>query len=201
MLLAQNITLTRSNRKIFEDINISLASGKIVILKGKNGSGKTSLLKTIVNILQPTSGSIYWKGKPLYKTLYDFYDNITYIADKTSSLRQLSTYENIRIWKNFFLSKVSYQQIDNILEVLNLNKYTRAKVGNLSLGEIKKLELVRLIIENKKIWILDEPLTNLDDESINVIEQTFVDHCSNGGSILFSSHQKPTIKLTEEIVL
>ncbi len=201
MLLAQNITLERLNRKIFEDINISLSSGKIVILKGKNGSGKTSLLKTIINILQPSSGTIYWKGKPLNKNLYDFYTNITYIADRTSSLRQLTVHENIKIWKNLFLSKVSYEQIDNILKVLNLNKYSKTKASYLSLGEIKKLELVRLIIENKKIWILDEPLTNLDDESVNVISQTFVDHCSNGGSIFFSSHQELKIEATEEILV
>ena len=201
MLLTQNITLKRSNIKIFENINISISSGKIIILKGKNGSGKTSLLKTIVNILQPTSGSIYWKGKPLSKTVYDFYDNITYIADKTASLRQLSTYENIKIWKNLFLSKVSYEQIDNVLEVLNLNKYKQTKVCYLSLGEIKKLELVRLVIENKKNWILDEPLTNLDDESVNVIEQTFVDHCKNNGCVIFSSHQEPQSQISEEIML
>ena len=94
MLLAQNISLNRSNKKIFEDISISLSPGKIIILKGRNGSGKTSLLKTILNILEPTSGSIYWKGKIINKNLYDYYDNITYIADKTSSIRQLSLWDN-----------------------------------------------------------------------------------------------------------
>ena len=65
----------------------------------------------------------------------------------------------------------------------------------------KKLELLRLIIENKKIWILDEPLSNLDDESIDVISQTFEDHCSKEGSIIFSSHQESEINVTEEILL
>ena len=71
----------------------------------------------------------------------------------------------------------------------------------MSFGEIKKLELLRLIIENKKIWILDEPLSNLDKETINVVEQTFEDHCAKEGSIIFSSHQDTVINVTEEVIL
>ena len=201
MLLTQNLTLYRSKRKIFEDINISLSSGKIILLKGKNGSGKTSLIKTILNILEPSNGSIYWKGKILKKNLYDYYNNITYISDKISSIRQLSVSENITIWKKLFLSNISNQEIDKILTLLNLDAFFHSKVSTLSLGENKKLELLRLIIENKKIWILDEPLTNLDLESVDVLEHTFIDHCNKNGSILFSTHQDPKLNISEEIVL
>ena len=201
MLLAQNITLIRSNRTIFEDINMSLSSGKIIALRGKNGSGKTSFIKTILNILEPSSGSIYWKGKILKQNLYDYFDNITYISDKTSSIRQLSIFENIKIWQKLFLSNINNNIIEKILSVLNLDTLTYSKVSTLSLGETKKLELLRLIIENKKIWILDEPLNNLDSESIDIIEQTFQDHCSKNGSILFSTHQDLKINISEEINL
>ena len=201
MLLAKNITLHRSKRIIFNDISISLSSGKIIMLKGKNGSGKTSFLKTILSLLEPTSGSLYWKGKALSKSLYDYYNNVTYIADKTSSIREISVLENIKIWKKIFLSQINYNQIKDILTVLNLENFLNTRVSTLSLGEIKKLELLRLIIENKKIWILDEPLTNLDEHSINVIGQTFTDHCKNDGCIIFSSHQDLNILVTEEINL
>ena len=201
MLLAQNITLHRSGKEIFKDINISIGEGKIIILKGKNGSGKTSLLKTILNILEPSSGSIYWKGKLIYKNINDYYNSLTYIADKTTSLRQLTLYENIKIWRKIFLSNVSYDQIKNILSILKLDDYLNKKINTLSLGETKKFELLRLIIENKKFWILDEPFTNLDFESVKIIEQTFLDHVNNNGFIIFSSHQKPEIKNVEEIIL
>ncbi len=201
MLLVQNLSLQRSNRKIFEDINISLVPGNILILRGKNGSGKTSLIKTILNILEPNSGKIFWKGKLIEKNLYDYYSNVTYISDKTSSIRQLTVNENIKIWKKIFLSKINYEDINKILSILNLHSYVDSKVNTLSLGEVKKLELLRLIIENKKIWILDEPFTNLDSDSVNVIEQTFEDHCKNNGSIIFSSHQKPQTLRCEELNL
>tara|TARA_B100001540_G_C15464777_1_gene487302 strand:+ start:25 stop:630 length:606 start_codon:yes stop_codon:yes gene_type:complete len=201
MLLSQNITLRRSKKIIFEDVNISLTSKKIIILKGKNGSGKTTLLKTLLNIIEPTSGIIYWKGKILNKNLYDYYRNITYISDRTSSLRQLSVYENIKVWKRIYLSSFKFEQIESILLMLNLDNYLNKKVSSLSLGEIKKLELIRLILENKKIWLLDEPFTNLDKDTIKIMGQTFVDHCRNGGSILFSSHQNPEIEVSEEVNL
>jgi len=79
--------------------------------------------------------------------------------------------------------------------------YLNKKVATLSFGETKKLEFLRLIIENKKVWILDEPLSNLDEDSIELMKQTFEDHCSKEGSIIFSSHQNPGIYVTEEIEL
>ena len=201
MLLTQNLTLYRSKRKIFENVNMSLSSGKIILLKGKNGSGKTSLIKTILNILEPSTGSIYWKGKILKKNLYDYYKNITYISDKISTIRQLSVNENITIWKKIFLSNISNQEINNILSLLNIDKFFNSKVSTLSLGETKKLELLRLIIENKKIWILDEPFTNLDLESVDVLEHTFTDHCNKNGSVLFSTHNDTKLSISEEIIL
>ena len=201
MLLAQNISLVRLDKTIFEDVNLSLTAGKILLLSGKNGSGKTSLIKTVLNILEPSSGSIYWKGKAIKKILNDYYSNVTYIADRTSTIRHLTIKQNIDIWKKIFLSRVSQKQVEDVLEILNLKSYLQRKVSNLSLGEIKKLELIRLVIENKKIWILDEPLSNLDIDSIKIIGQTFMDHCRNNGSVIFSSHQNLNINISEEIEL
>ena len=201
MLLTKNISLFRDGNRIFENINLSLGSGKIIGLKGKNGSGKTSLIKTILCILEPTSGSLFWKGKNIEKNLYDFYNNVTYIADRTSSLKQLTVTENIKIWKNIFISKINDAQIEKILQTLKLDNYKNKKTNILSLGETKKLELIRLIIENKKIWILDEPFTNLDTEAVDVIKQTFEDHRKKEGSIIFSSHQSVQINTTEDLLL
>ena len=201
MLIVKDLSIERLDKKIFENINLSLSPGNITILKGKNGSGKTTLLKTILNLLEPSFGSIYWKGKLLKKNLYDFYNNVTYIADTTSSLRKLTIKDNIYIWKKFFISNINDVQIETALKTLKLDNYLNKKVGTLSFGETKKLEFLRLIIENKKVWILDEPLSNLDEDSIELMKQTFEDHCSKEGSIIFSSHQNPGIYVTEEINL
>ena len=201
MIIVKDLSIKRLNKKIFENINLTLGSGKIILLKGKNGSGKTTLLKAILNIIDPSSGSIFWKGKPLKENLYDFYNHVTYISDRTSSLNKLTVKDNINIWKKIFLSKINKAQIENILQTLKLDIHLRQKVNSLSFGETKKLEFLRLIIEDKKIWLLDEPLSNLDGLSINIIRQTFEDHRSKEGSIIFSSHQDLEIDVTEEIEL
>ncbi len=201
MLIVKDLSIVRLDKKIFENISLSLAPGNITILKGKNGSGKTTLLKSILNIIEPSFGSIYWKGKSLKKNLYDFYNNVTYIPDTTSSLKKLTLKDNINIWKKFFNSNINNTQIEIALETLKLDNYLNKKVGVLSFGETKKLEFLRLIIENKKVWILDEPLSNLDEDSIELMKQTFADHCAKEGSIIFSSHQNPGIYVTEEMEL
>ena len=201
MLIVKDLSIERLNKKIFENINLSLAPGNITILKGKNGSGKTTLLKAILNLIEPSFGSIFWKGKLLKRNLYDFYNHATYIADTTSSLKKLTIKDNVNIWKKFFISNINDAQIETALKTLKLDNYLNKKVGALSFGETKKLEFLRLIIENKKVWILDEPLSNLDEDSIELMKQTFEDHCSKEGSIIFSSHQNPGIYVTEEIQL
>ena len=201
MLIVKDLSIERLDKKIFENINLSLTPGNITILKGKNGSGKTTLLKAILNLIEPSFGSIFWKGKLLKRNLYDFYNHATYIADTTSSLRKLTIKDNINIWKKFFISNINDAQIETALKTLKLDNYLNKKVGTLSFGETKKLEFLRLIIENKKVWILDEPLSNLDEDSIELMKQTFEDHSSKEGSIIFSSHQNPGIYVTEEIEL
>ena len=201
MIIVKDLSVERQDKKIFENINLSLVPGNIAILKGKNGSGKTTLLKALLNIIEPSVGSIYWKGKLLKENLYDFYNHVTFIADTTSSLKKLTIKDNINIWKRFFISNINNTQIETALKTLKLDNYLDKKVGTLSFGEIKKLEFLRLIIENKKVWILDEPLSNLDDDSIELMKQTFEDHCAKEGSIIFSSHQNPGIYVSEEIHL
>ncbi len=201
MLIVKDLSIERLDKKIFENINLSLSPGNIIILKGKNGSGKTTLLKAILNLIEPSFGLIYWKGKVLKKNLYDFYNHVTYIADTTSTLRKLTIKDNIYIWKKFFISNISDNQIETALKTLKLDNYLNKKVGTLSLGETKKLEFLRLIIENKKVWILDEPLSNLDEDSTELMKQTFEDHCAKEGSIIFSSHHNPGIYVTEEMHL
>jgi len=201
MLIVKDLSIQRLDKTIFENISLSLSPRNITFLKGKNGSGKTTLLKAILNIIEPSFGSIYWKGKLLKKNLYDFYNHVTYIPDTTTSLKKLTITDNINIWKKFFISDINNAQIETALKTLKLDNYLNKKVGTLSFGETKKLEFLRLIMENKKVWILDEPLSNLDEDSIELMKQTFEDHCSKEGSIIFSSHQNPGIYVTEEINL
>jgi len=193
MLLLSNVEFSRTNKVIFSEINLSASPGKIILIKGKNGSGKTTMIKTILNIVEPTSGEIFWSGKKTNKDLFNFYNNLTFIMDNPTSSRDLTVIENISFWKNLSLSKVSYDKIKKVLGILELKEYLNTQTRYLSSGEIRKLELTRLIIEQKKLWILDEPYNHLDMNSIEIINQTFNDHLHNDGIILLSSNYLPKI--------
>ena len=199
MLLINNLSFSRNNIKIFENINLSLNNKQIIQIKGRNGSGKTTFLKVILNILEPNSGEIIWKGKNIKKNIFDFYNQTTFIMDNNTSTRELSVEDNINFWKGLTSSKLNNEEIFELLKKLNIVKYYKTKVMYLSSGERKKLELLRLILEQKKLWILDEPFNHLDDLSIEILNQTFLDHINNGGMILFASHYDPAINNIETL--
>lgn len=201
MLLINNLSFLRNGTTIFENLNLSLSNKKIIQIKGRNGSGKTTFLKVILNILEPNNGEIIWKGKDIKKNIFDFYNQTTFIMDNNTSTREFSVEDNINFWGGLSSSKLNSEEIYELLNKLNIEKYYKTKVMYLSSGERKKLELIRLILEQKKLWILDEPFNHLDDLSIEILNQTFLDHVNNDGMILFASHYDPMINNLETLVL
>ena len=197
MLLINNLSFFRDDNLIFENLNLSLGNGQITQLRGKNGSGKTTFLKVILNLLSSKTGEIFWEGQNINKNIFNFYNQITYIADHNTSSRKLSVLDNINFWKGLSSSNLSNDETLLLLETFNLKKYLNTETMYLSSGEVKKLELLRLILEQKKIWILDEPYNHLDDSSIEILNQTFVDHTNNDGIILFASHYNPAVNNLE----
>ena len=121
--------------------------------------------------------------------------------DKQSAHSDLTVNENINFWCQLFNSKINFQEIQSILKLLQLENYKDTCVNNLSYGEIKKLELFRLIIEQKKLWVLDEPFIGLDTKSVEIINQTLVNHAELGGMVIFTSHIKSEIANIENINL
>ena len=199
MLLINNLSFSRNETKIFENLNLSLSNKKIIQIKGRNGSGKTTFLKVILNILEPNNGEIIWKGKNIKKNIFDFYNQTTFIMDNNTSTRELSVEDNINFWRGLASSKLNNEEIFELLKKINIEKYYKTKVMYLSSGERKKLELIRLILEQKKLWVLDEPFNHLDELSIEILNQTFLDHINNDGMILFASHHDPMINNLETL--
>ena len=197
MLLINNLSFFRDENLIFENLNLSLGNGQITQLRGKNGSGKTTFIKVILNLLSSKTGEIFWEGQNINKNIFNFYNQITYIADHNTSSRKLSVLDNINFWKGLSSSNLSNDETLLLLETFNLKKYLNTEIMYLSSGEVKKLELLRIVLEQKKIWVLDEPYNHLDDSSSEILNQTFVDHTNNNGIILFASHYNPQISKLE----
>ena len=201
MLLINNLSFSRNSITIFENLNLSLSSRSITQIRGKNGSGKTSLLQVILNILECKTGEIFWEGKNIKKNIFNFYNETTFIMDHNTCTRKLTVLDNINFWSGLSSSKLTNNEIIFLLKTFNIEKYQNTKTMYLSSGEIKKLELLRLILEQKKLWILDEPYNHLDDFSIQILNQTFIDHINKDGVILFTSHLNPSIDNLEVVDL
>ena len=201
MLLANNLSFKRGRKEIFQEMNISLPPKKIIHLKGRNGIGKTTLIKILVNMLLPTTGDIYWNGKNIKKNFNKFFTNLTYIMDAQTSKNELTVSENIQFWIKLFSSSIKPKQLEGIFDLLSLDKYKNIQVNFLSKGEVRKLELFRLVIEQKKLWILDEPFVGLDETTRELINETFRNHIENNGMIFFSSHHYPEIQNMDTINL
>ena len=193
MIIINNLSFLRGNKLIFSDLNLSLLKRQITQIRGRNGSGKTTFLKVILNILDSNTGEVFWEGKNIKKNLFNFYNQTTFIFDHGTSAKKLTVFENIKFWIGLSASKLNNDKILVLLETFDLKKYQNTNVMYLSSGEIKKLELLRLVLEQKKLWILDEPYNHLDELSIEILNQTFIDHVNNDGIILFASHYKPLI--------
>lgn len=201
MLLANNLTFIRDGREIFTNLDIAISQKKIIHLRGRNGIGKTTLINVLTNMLIPQKGEIYWNGKNIKKNIYEYFNNLTYIMDTQTSKKEMTVEENIKFWIKLSSSSIKVDEIEKILKVLLLDNYKKTQVNFLSKGEIKKLELCRLIIEQKKLWILDEPYVGLDDSTISLINETFKNHVENNGMIIFSSHYNPELQNLEIVQL
>ena len=201
MLLINNLSFSRNDNIIFQDLNLSLSNRSITQIRGKNGSGKTTFINVILNFLESKTGEIFWEGKNIKKNIFNFYNKTTFIMDHNTCTRKMTVLDNINFWSRLSSSKLTKDEIVLLLETFNIQKYQNTKTMYLSSGEIKKLELLRLILEQKKLWILDEPYNHLDDLSIEILNQTFIDHINKDGVILFTSHLKPSIDNLEVLDL
>ncbi len=201
MLLINNLSFSRNDNIIFQNLNLSLSNRSIAQIRGKNGSGKTTFLNVILNFLESKTGEIFWEGKNIKKNIFNFYNKTTFIMDHNTCTRKMTVLDNINFWSRLSSSKLTKDEIVLLLETFNIQKYQNTKTMYLSSGEIRKLELLRLILEQKKLWILDEPYNHLDDLSIEILNQTFIDHINKDGVILFTSHLKPSINNLEVVDL
>ena len=201
MLLINNLSFSRNDNIIFQNLNLSLSNRSITQIRGKNGSGKTTFINVVLNFLESKTGEIFWEGKNINKNIFNFYNQTTFIMDHNTCTRKMTVLDNINFWSRLSSSKLTKDEIVLLLETFNIQKYQKIKTMYLSSGEIRKLELLRLILEQKKLWILDEPYNHLDDLSIEILNQTFIDHINKDGVILFTSHLKPSIDNLEVIDL
>ena len=186
LLQTRDLTCVKDDRVLFEGLNISLSAGQILLVEGKNGSGKTSLLRILTGLSLPESGEILWKGEPISEVGADYYEQVNYVGHHDGIKRDLTCLENLRLVQA--MGKPLPISLDDALEKVNLYRYGENFVATLSAGQKRRLALARLVVTEASLWIMDEPFTSLDKASMAMFQTMFEQHLSSGGVIVMTSH-------------
>ena len=186
LLQTSELTCVKDDRVLFEGLNISISAGQILLVEGKNGSGKTSLLRILTGLSLPESGEILWKGEPISEVGADYYEQVNYVGHHDGIKRDLTCLENLRLVQA--MGKPLPISLDDALEKVNLYRYGENFVATLSAGQKRRLALARLVVTEASLWIMDEPFTSLDKASMAMFQTMFEQHLSSGGVIVMTSH-------------
>jgi len=191
MIEISNLSFARGNFLIFKDVSFAVNSGEVLIIRGPNGKGKTTLLSNIIQLLDPLSGEVTYQG--IKVDSYIASQSFLYLGENHFAFDQLSLNQNIDYWLSIhnvtFDKKIRDKSIKYLFGELNLNK----KFYQLSFGQKKKLQLLLLMLVNKPIWILDDPFNGLDNDTIIKITTLLSKKVENKGTIIVASHQNLTI--------
>ena len=182
LLECKNLCKSYGDKEILKDINLKIPKGKIIGLLGKNGTGKTTLIKLINDLLTPTSGEILINDK---KPGVESKEIISYLPEKTYLDREMNVRDVIKYFEEFYNNFDSKKAI-KLLKDLDLDIDT--KIDKMSKGMQEKLQLILVMSRNASLYILDEPLGGVDPATRDYILDTILSNFKNGASIIISTH-------------
>lgn len=195
LIKCTNLTKKFDNKTILNNINLTITENKIIGLLGKNGTGKTTLIKLINDLLTPTSGEILIEGKkpsPETKEIISYLPERTYL-DKTMTIKETLIFFS-EFYKNFNIKKAK-----KLLKDLNLEE--DQKLSKMSKGMLEKLTLILVMSRKAKIYILDEPLGGVDPATRDYILDTILTNFDENASIIISTHLIEDIeKILDEVI-
>ncbi len=186
LLETRKLCCTRNDRTLFENLDIALEPGQMLVVEGPNGCGKTSLLRILTGLRLADSGEILWRGDPINRLAGDYYEQVSYVGHHDGIKHELSCLENLRLARA--MGVPSDTDLDDVLERVNLYAYGETDVGHLSAGQKRRLALARLLATDSMLWILDEPFTSLDKTSMAMFAGLFEQHLERQGIIVMTSH-------------
>ena len=186
LLQTRDLACMKDDRMLFEGLNVDLIPGQILLVEGKNGSGKTSLLRILTGLSLPERGEVLWQGEPIDRVGADYYEQVNYVGHHDGIKRDLTCLENLRLVQA--MGKPLPIDLDDALDQVNLYRFGDNFVATLSAGQKRRLAMARLVVTEAKLWIMDEPFTSLDKASMAMFQEMFEKHLENGGIIVMTSH-------------
>ncbi|USE39671.1 cytochrome c biogenesis heme-transporting ATPase CcmA [Endozoicomonas sp. SCSIO W0465] len=183
------LSCERDDRLLFSNVSFQLGSGEILQIEGRNGAGKTSLLRIIAGFSSSLSGDVFWNGQLLSKVYADFRHNCFFLGHTPGLKLDLTPLENL-IWRaKLANTMVNREGLLSALERVQLADYEDIPCSNLSAGQLRRVAFAGLIASKSRLWILDEPFTAIDIEGVSWLESLFDEHLHQAGMVLVTSHQ------------
>jgi len=189
MLEVRELECVRGDHRLFKGLNFTLQQGELLHLRGSNGSGKTSLLRTICGLMTPADGQVLWNGKNIQSNREDFNRGLMYLGHFNGIKGELSAIENLSVANSLSGIKISENKILDALERIGLAGREDLPTKVLSQGQKRRVALAQLLITDSKLWILDEPFTALDVHAVELLKDLVIRQVQSGGMVLLTTHQ------------
>lgn len=172
-IIIENFSKTINNNKILDNVNLTFESGHVYGLVGRNGSGKTMLLRAICGLIFPDSGKVIIDGKQLHKDI-SFPESCGIIIENTDLLPNFSAFDNLKM-----LSEIKNTANDNMIKSaiksVGLDPDSKKKVKTFSLGMKQRLSIAQALFEDPDILLLDEPTNALDEDGVNDVRRILLE--------------------------
>ena len=195
LLECKNLCKSYDEKQVLKDVNLKIPKGKIIGLLGKNGMGKTTLIKLMNDLLTPTSGEVLINGK---KPGVESKKIISYLPEKTYIDREMKVKDAIKYFEEFY-DNFDSEKAKKLLKDLDLD--VNSKIGKMSKGMQEKLQLILVMSRNAELYILDEPLGGVDPATRDYILDTILSNFSEGASVIISTHLIADIeRILDEVI-
>lgn len=173
LLGVHDLAVARAGVPVLQGVNFALAAGQALVLRGPNGIGKTTLLRTLAGLQPALQGRI--EAAP---------DSITYAAHADGVKATLTVAENLGFWAKIFATN----DVGRALDRMNLRDLSDRRAANLSAGQKRRLGLARLLVSGRAVWVMDEPTVSLDKTSVELFAAVVRTHLAAGGAALIATH-------------
>ncbi len=198
MIELNNVSKKFKDIEVLKNINVQLDEGNIYGLYGRNGSGKTLLLKIICGFYLPTSGEVLFDGVN-HNALNEFPDSLRALIENPSFFPDLTGYENLKLLAKI-QNRICDDEIFSALKIVNLYEEKDKKYSKYSLGMKQKLGIAQVIMEDPKIIILDEPFNGIEEDTVKKLIDYLRGQSEKGKLIIVSTHIKDDLnKLTDKV--
>lgn len=193
MLKVENLHLWRGERHVLKGIGFNLETGELLHVSGPNGSGKTTLLRAVAGIVQPEQGDVYWRGQRAGSLDAGYFEELGYVAHDAALKADLTAQENLA-----FMVRLRHAVTDSAiaatLKSLGIAHCAGLPARALSAGQRRRVALARLLLSQAVLWILDEPLTNLDLAGGALVLDLLGEHLASGGLAMVATHGELTVR-------